>query len=195
MSLAKRACWGLILGAAWLVPGGAAAAPMVVTYEITGGTFLERGSDVYPIVSGSVVVTLPNPGSGVPPFSTTGHRIDLRFQLTPAWLQVRALTPSQFVRGVAYRGAAQTLTATGTWRFPPREGAHFFRLSAGSTGNILFGRLVEQSTPEATASFWTFTGREVSVVIPEPASAALVALGLGLLAGVTASPRLLRRRD
>jgi hypothetical protein len=202
----SRLLRSLLFAAALACPTAAAAAPIVVTYAITGGSPIGCGAQYGcgNIVSGTIVVTMPNPGGGGPPLATNGHSIYFHF-ITEYVVQYGippykgTFTPLAFPTGMAFRGPNKTLTAFRTfYTDSPPGGAPYrrtrFAIGADANGNLTGGFLwANKRSAEDTGSGWFgFTGQEISST-PEPASGALLALGGAGLAGALAAARRWRR--
>jgi hypothetical protein len=188
-----------ILGALLALPAVAGAAPITVTYEVTGGDGFGRGGfyEGVSIQSGTIVVTFPNPGSGTPPLQSADASIQVSFVTTQGSFQGihrETFRPTSFPTGMAFRGAGKTLTATRSRSVelsPGRPGHWFFRLRADANGLITAGHSEFLDSPTGTArGFFRITGREIAAT-PEPASGLLLAIGS---AGIGSAAALARRR-
>jgi hypothetical protein len=189
-----------LFAAAVLSPAAAYAAPIVVTYNITGGSSIQP-SMWGDIVSGTIVVTMPNPGSGPPPLNTNGHSVQMDFVLAYGTTFHETLTAAIFPTGMAFRGAGQTLTAQrkrflsyGYYAHPPFRLTRF-TMNANALGNIVFGTfLFDRFSASDTGEGWSgITGQEI-VSVPDAGAAPLLALGGALLLGASALPTLRRAR-
>jgi hypothetical protein len=198
-----------------VVPLAAQAAPVVVTYDITGGSGFGRpGSyDGRVIQSGTVVVTFPNPGSGSPPINSANASIYVSLQTAdtgggfPGVFR-RTFQPTLFPTGFGYRGILKTLRALRSRPFmqtcttTPYYGSMYctstgyekFSIRADAGGQITRGFFGRQATNTDTAiGFNGITGQEVAAA-PEPAFSPLLTLAGGIGAALALAAGWTRRR-
>ena len=193
--------WWLGLGVV-LAAASAGAAPITATYAITGGTLRTwsfPGGDFSDaaIQSGTVIVSLPNPGSAPPPLSTTGHAFFLDLMTSGGGSFVRTMSPGNYPYGLAQRGSNLTLDA---FRFrstgiPPTDpidtDAGFASVVASASGMIVsaFFQSVQLNYPNW--SILDLTGQEV----PAPGGAPIAGASMALLGAYVLLSRGRRRRE
>jgi hypothetical protein len=181
--------------AACIVSSAAAAAPLTVTYEITGGESFGGFLGNFPIQSGRLVISMPNRFSGPPPLHTDDARFDIDLTAINGAMAHRffccnrtrsaSYGPAQ-ADHFSYSGLTDCDLETCGWRLS---------LRASIGGKITRGGLSYIKRGEGYMTYLGvrgLTGQEVRV--PEPASRSLLFAALVGAAAVSACGGIARRR-
>lgn len=199
----------LVLVAALALPAVAEAGPISVTYTVTGGQAFGGLLGDAPIQSGTIVVTMPNPGSGPPPLLTGAPSLSFKLTATNGSTYTHLFLAGFFHYGTASYGPAQADRFDLYYRTPVTyaDYTRTVHLSVSAGGNILaggfssgrFGFYTPETDPLAYvccrrtgSGVMNITGQEV--LVPEPAPAPLSLLALLGTVGLGGSAELARRR-
>jgi hypothetical protein len=208
--LARLALVGPAVAGALALPTASPAAPITVTYQITGGTTSGTSPSGAPFLGGAAIqsgrleVYMFNPFSYPPPVYTRGYAT-FRLTITATNGQGYVMYGlGEFFDNTGYRGALKTLRAHHNYRltgFPSLYSFDEWDISASSLGNLVTAhfrwgqRWGTGYTPSGGLKTWShvisgLTGQEIS--LPEPAPLPLAAAG-ALLASALAARPLTRR--